>query len=69
MPERMSECKPNEEESVDQASNSLEGEEGDTAPRKPQSTGARLWDRVRSSVLRRKVKIWAMSCGQVCTGS
>lgn len=61
MPERMSESIPNEEESVDQADSGLED---DTAPRKPPSTGARLWDRVRSSLLRPKVKIWRVSCGQ-----
>lgn len=55
MPERMSESTPNEE-SVDQANSGLEEEE-DAAPRKVPSTGARLWDRVRSSLLRPKVKI------------
>lgn len=54
MPERMSESNPNEE-SVDQANSGLE-EEGDATPRKPPSTGARLWDRVRSSLLKPKVK-------------
>lgn len=49
---RESDC--NEEES------SLE-EEGDTSPRKPRNTGARLWDRVRSRLLRQKVKIWVTS--------
>lgn len=63
MPERMSESNPTEEESGDQASRSLE-EEGDTAPRNPPSTGARLWDRVRGRLLRPKVKIWTVSCGQ-----
>lgn len=45
---RMSESDCNEEES------SLE-EEGDTSPRKTRNTGARLWDRVRSRLLRPKV--------------
>lgn len=53
----MSESKANEEESVDQANNDLE-EEGDMAPRKPLSRGAHLWDKVRSSLLGPKVKIW-----------
>ncbi|XP_044220355.1 PH_BCR_vertebrate and RhoGAP_Bcr domain-containing protein isoform X2 [Thunnus albacares] len=53
MPERMSESTPNEE-SVDQANSGLEEEE-DAAPRKLPSTGARLWDRVRSSLLRPKL--------------
>lgn len=53
----MSESKANEEESVDQANNGLE-EEGDMAPRKPLSRGAHLWDKVRSSLLGPKVKIW-----------
>lgn len=55
MPE-MSESNPNEEESVDQASSGVE-EEGDTALRKTPSTGAGLWDRVRSSLIKPKVKI------------
>lgn len=38
------------------SSSSVE-EEGDTAPMKPTGTGARLWDRVRSTLLRPKVKI------------
>lgn len=59
----MSESSPNEEEGVDQASSGLE-EEGDAALRKPPSAGARLWDRVRSSLLRPKVKTWTASCGQ-----
>lgn len=67
MPERMSENNGNEEESVDQASSGLE-EEGDTAPRKPPSTGGRLWDRVRSSLLRPKVKIWKVRRELVCIG-
>lgn len=67
MPERMSENNPNEEESGDQACNGLE-EEGDTAPRKSPSTGVRLWDRVRSSLLRPKVKTWNVSSAQVCVG-
>ncbi len=65
MPERMSESNPNEEDSVDQASSGLE-EEGDAAPRKPPNTGARLWDRVRSSLLRPKVKI---CCCKGCPGN
>lgn len=64
MPERMSESNPNEDDSVDQASSGVE-EDGDTAPRKPPSTGARLWDRVRSSLLRPKVKTWTASCACV----
>ncbi|KAM7391468.1 hypothetical protein PAMP_022157 [Pampus punctatissimus] len=48
MPERMSESIPNEE-SVDQANSGQE--EGDAAPRK----SVRLWDRVRSSLLRPKL--------------
>lgn len=67
MPERMSEGNPNEEESVDQASSGLE-EEGDAAPRKPPNTGARLWDRVRSSLLRPKVTTCRVSCGQTHMG-
>lgn len=63
MPERMSESNLNEEESLDRTSSGLE-EEGDTAPRKTPSTGARLWDRVRSSLLRPKVKIRTVSCGR-----
>lgn len=55
-PERMSESNSDEAESVDQTSSGLE-EEGDTTQRKPPSTGGRLWDRVRSSLLRPKVKI------------
>lgn len=56
MPERMSESNPNEEESVDQAGSGVE-EEGDTATRKVPGTGARLWERVRSSLIKPKVKI------------
>lgn len=67
MPERMSENNPNEEQSVDQASSGLEEEE-DMVPRKPSSTGVRLWDRVRSSLLRPKVKMLKVSNGQVCIG-
>lgn len=62
--EIMTESNPNEEENVNWSSNGLE-EEGDTAVRKPQSTGARLWDRVRSSLLRPKVKRWEVSCGMI----
>lgn len=61
MPETMSEGNPNEEESVDRPDSRLE-EEGDSALRKPASTGARLWDRVRSSLLRPKVKRWEEGC-------
>lgn len=57
MPESMSEINPNEEESTDQASNGLQ-DEGEMAPRKAPGSGARLWDRVRCSLLRPKVKIW-----------
>lgn len=53
MPETMSETNPNEEESGDQA---VLEEDGDAAPRKTPSTGARLWDRVRGRLLRPKVK-------------
>lgn len=67
MPEKMSESNLNEEESLDQASSGLE-EEGDAAPRKTPSTGARLWDRVRSSLLRPKVKIRTVSCGRTHMG-
>lgn len=63
MPKRMSESNPNEEESVDQANSGLE-EEGDMALRKAPGTGARLWDRVRSSLLRPKVKQWEV---ELCT--
>lgn len=31
-------------------------DEGDTGPRKPPGTGAQLWGRVRSTLLRQKVK-------------
>lgn len=54
MPERMSESNLNEEESVDQA-NTTADDEVDIALRKTSSTGARLWDRVRSSLQRQKV--------------
>lgn len=56
MPETMSESNPNEDDSVDQVSCGVAEEEGDTAQRKPPGTGARLWDRVRSSLIRPKVK-------------
>lgn len=52
----MSENNANEEESMDQAGSCVE-EEGDMVPRKPSGTGGRLWDRVRSSLLRPKVKM------------
>lgn len=67
----MSESTPNEEESVDQVSSSLE-EEGDTALRKAPRTGARLWDRVCSSLLRPKVmekELWTDQHGFCCKGS
>lgn len=54
MPEIKSESNPKEEEIMDQAEGRLE-EEGDTTLRKPTSTGARLWERVRSSLIRPKV--------------
>lgn len=60
MPETMSETNPNEEESGDQA---VLEEDGDAAPRKTPSTGARLWDRVRGRLLRPKVKTGTVSCG------
>lgn len=56
MPEVICESDPKEEESVDQVEDSLE-EEGGAVLRKPTSTGSRLWERVRSSLLRPKVKI------------
>lgn len=40
---------------VNTSSCSLE-DEGDTGPRKPPGTGARLWGKVRSTLLRQKVK-------------
>lgn len=61
MPETMSESNPNEEESGDQA---VLEEDGDAAPRKTPSTGARLWDRVRGRLLRPKVKTGTVSCGR-----
>lgn len=54
MPEIKSESNPKEEELMDQAEGRLE-EEGDATLRKPSSTGARLWERVRSSLIRPKV--------------
>lgn len=54
MPEIKSESNPKEEEIMDQAEGRLE-EEGDATLRKPTSTGARLWERVRSSLIRPKV--------------
>lgn len=53
MPEKMNES--SEEESVD-LTNSRTEDEGDVNARKAASTGARLWDRVRSSLLRPKVQ-------------
>ncbi|XP_077417686.1 breakpoint cluster region protein isoform X2 [Vanacampus margaritifer] len=53
MPERMSECNSNEE-SVYETISALE-EEVNVAPRKSPTTGARLWERVRSSLLRPKL--------------
>ncbi len=63
--EIMGESNPNEDESVDQVSNGVE-EEGDAAPRRPAGTGARLWDRVRSSLLRQKVNARTVRLGQTC---
>ncbi|XP_025752693.1 breakpoint cluster region protein isoform X3 [Oreochromis niloticus] len=54
MPEIKSESNPKEEEIMDQAEGRLE-EEGDATLRKPTSTGARLWERVRSSLIRPKL--------------
>lgn len=51
MPDRMSECSPNEEEGADH----LVLEEGDASQRKAPSSAACLWDRVRSRLLRPKV--------------
>lgn len=51
MPDRMSECSPNEEDGADQ----LVSEDGDASQRKAPSSGACLWDRVRSRLLRPKV--------------
>lgn len=52
MPGRMSQCGPNEEEEgVDHPIS----EEGGLSQRKAPSSGARLWDRVRSRLLRSKV--------------
>lgn len=51
MPGGMSECSPNEEEGADR----LVSEEGDVSQRKAPSSGACLWDRVRSRLLRPKV--------------
>lgn len=67
MPETMSESNANDEQSVDQAGSGPE-EEGDSAPRKSPSSGARLWDKVRSSLIRPKVKICKVSCGQTYKG-
>lgn len=53
MPERMSQRSPNEEEEEGVDHPTLE--EGDLAQRKAPSSGARLWDRVRSRLLRPKV--------------
>ena len=51
----MSESNPNEDESVVDACIRQE-EEVDSTPRKTQSTGARLWERVRSRLIKPKVK-------------
>lgn len=54
MPERMSQLRPREEEEeegVDQPAS----QEGDLSQRKAPGPGARLWDRVRSRLLRPKV--------------
>lgn len=51
----MSEGIPNGDESVVDACIGQE-EEVDSTPRKTQSTGARLWERVRSRLIRPKVK-------------
>lgn len=53
MPGRMSQCGPNEEEEEGVDHPILE--EGDLSQRKALSSGARLWDRVRSRLLRPKV--------------
>lgn len=55
MPEKKSDGNLNEEANVDWTSSGLE-EEGDTAMKKPLNTGSRLWDRVRSSLLKPKVE-------------
>lgn len=55
MPEKMYESNLNEEEIVDWATNE---EEGDPTVRKPPGTGARLWDRVRNSLIKPMVKTW-----------
>lgn len=49
MPGRMSQCGPREEEEQEE-------QEEDGSERKAPSSGARLWDRVRSRLLRPKVK-------------
>lgn len=54
MPENMSEGNPNEDEKVDRTDSGPE-EEGDMTMKKPPVTGSRLWDRVRSSLLKPKV--------------
>lgn len=59
MPGNMSQCNSNEEGAF-QTVGALE-EEVELAPRKLASTGARLWDRVRSSLLRPKVNIQGAS--------
>lgn len=50
---RMSDFSPNEE-SVEQVSSPLE-QDKDSAQRRSPNTGARLWDRVRGTLLRPKV--------------
>lgn len=55
MAEKMREGNPDEDDNVDQTNSGLE-EEGDTTVKKPPVTGSRLWDRVRSSLLKPKVK-------------
>lgn len=57
MPEKMRESNLNEGESLDWAIGRFE-DEGDPAVRKPLGSGLRLWDRVRSSLLKPKVKSW-----------
>lgn len=53
MPERMSQFRPREEE--EEGVDHPASEEGDLSQRKAPSPGARLWDRVRSRLLRPKV--------------
>lgn len=51
----MSDGNPDKEANVDWTSSGLE-EDGDTATKKPLNTGSRLWDWVRSSLLKQKVE-------------